>query len=66
MPPSLLKEQKNCSVVMILNEDQLKDNEETLDKYKKPIKVDLPILAACCKTWSGVWSQFWNHFWSRF
>jgi hypothetical protein len=23
---------ENCSVVMILNEDQLKDNEETLDK----------------------------------
>jgi hypothetical protein len=29
---SELKEQKNCSVVMILNEDELGDNKETLDK----------------------------------
>ena len=34
---SELKEQKNCSVVMILNEDQLKDNKETLDKYKEKL-----------------------------
>jgi Cdc6-like AAA superfamily ATPase len=32
---SELKEQKNCSVVMILNEDELRDNKETLDKYKE-------------------------------
>jgi hypothetical protein len=34
---SELKEQKNCSVVMILNEDQLRDNKETLDKYKEKL-----------------------------
>jgi hypothetical protein len=34
---SELKEQKNCSVVMILNEDQLKYNKETLDKYKEKL-----------------------------
>ncbi|SSC10267.1 P-loop NTPase fold protein [thiotrophic endosymbiont of Bathymodiolus puteoserpentis (Logatchev)] len=34
---SELKEQKNCSVVMILNEDELRDNKETLDKYKEKL-----------------------------
>jgi hypothetical protein len=34
---SELKEQKNCSVVMILNEDELSDNKETLDKYKEKL-----------------------------
>ena len=34
---SELKEQKNCSVVMILNEDKLGDNKETLDKYKEKL-----------------------------
>ena len=34
---SELKEQKNCSVVMILNEDELGDNKETLDKYKEKL-----------------------------
>jgi hypothetical protein len=34
---SELKEQKNCSVVMILNEDELEDNKEALDKYKEKV-----------------------------
>ena len=32
-----LKEQKECKVVMILNEGKLGDNKETLDKYKEKL-----------------------------